>query len=310
MNPSIQSQSPFARFKTALKKQSLPGLDGVSIWNAGKFFFREMREEILMIRASAISFHAILSTFPSIIFLFTLIPYLPIKHFQEILFTSLAQILPKNAYDLLYSTIADIVSIQRGGLLSLGFFSALWFSTNGVNFLIQSFHKNSKDYRKRGFLRNRLLAIQLTGLLFFMLTLSVTLIITGNQVLTLLLKYLQIKSAFTFLLFSILRWLIILSLFFFSIACLYYYGSGNRGKWRFLSPGATVATTLSILTSIGFSFFVNNFANYNKFYGSIGTIIVLMLWIYLNSFVLLIGYEMNDSIYKYIAQRKRESELI
>ncbi len=297
------------KIKNLLKGINLPGLEDVSLWNAGKFFFREMSEEILMIRASAVSFHTILSTFPSIIFLFTLIPYIPIKHFQEILFTSLAQILPKNAYDMLYSTIADIISIPRGGLLSLGFITALWFSTNGVNFLIQSFHKNSKEYRKRGFIRNRLLAIQLTTLLFFMLTLSITLIITGNQLLSLLLKTMHIKSAFTFLMFSLLRWLIIISLFFFSIACLYYYGSGNKGKWRFLSPGATVATSLSILTSIGFSYFVNNFANYNKFYGSIGTIIVLMLWIYLNSFVLLIGYEMNDNIYKYIAQRKKEIKI-
>ena len=294
------------QLKNYLDTHSFPGLNGISIWRATKFFFKELQEEILMIRAAAIAFHTILSAFPMIIFIFTLIPYVPIKHFQEILFVLTAQILPKNAYELLYTTIEDIISIPRGGLLSINFIMAIWFSTNGVNFFIHSLHKNSREYRNRGFIKNRWLAMRLTFIMIFMLLTSIFLIIVGNSLILKLLNYWEIKSAFTVLIFTSLRWLIILLFFFFSIACLFYYGSGMKGKWRFFSPGATMATIGTIATSLGFSFFVNNFGRYNKFYGSVGTVIVFMIWVYINSLVMLIGYELNEKVFAYIDHKKKQ----
>lgn len=148
--------------------------------------------------------------------------------------------------------------------------------------------------------------MRLTFIMIFMLLTSIFLIIVGNSLILKLLNYWEIKSAFTVLIFTSLRWLIILLFFFFSIACLFYYGSGMKGKWRFFSPGATMATIGTIATSLGFSFFVNNFGRYNKFYGSVGTVIVFMIWVYINSLVMLIGYELNEKVFAYIDHKKKQ----
>jgi membrane protein len=109
------------------------------------------------------------------------------------------------------------------------------------------------------------------------------------------------------------KWLVIAALLFFTISFIYYYGPAKKRKWRFISAGSTLATCLSILTSIGFSYFVNNFGQYNKLYGSMGTLIVVLLWIYFNSLILLIGFELNASINKAKAEnetlQKRRSKL-
>jgi len=297
-----------ANLKRFMRTHTFPGLDNISIYHALRFFFNELQEEQLMIRASAVSFHTILATFPSIICFFTLIPYIPLAHFQENLYAFMQEILPHNAYQMLNGTIQDIINIPRGGLFSLGFLLTIFFSTNGVNFLIQSFHKNSKEYRQRGFIRNRWLSLKLTLLLFSMLVVSVSFIIMGNELIRALLNYLEIKNAYTMFIFSALKWIMIVMFFFFSYACLYYYGGGHKGKWMFLSPGATLAMILSVMTSLGFSFFVNNFSHYNTVYGAIGTIIVMMIWIQLNSLMILVGYELNDSIYLFRKQRDKSNK--
>jgi membrane protein len=125
---------------------------------------------------------------------------------------------------------------------------------------------------------------------------AVLLIIFGGTVINMLVEYGWLKGSFTFILIQIGVWLIILLLFFFAYSFLYYFGPSKRMKYRFISAGSTLATLLTIISSIGFAYFVNNFGEYNKLYGSIGTLIVVMLWLYITSLVLLIGFELNASI--------------
>jgi membrane protein len=154
------------------------------------------------------------------------------------------------------------------------------------------------------------MAIKLTSLMLFMLIGSVTILVTQAELLRTLLKWLHINNRSARFVFRTVRWVIIIPLFYFAIACIYKYGPAVHKRWRLFSPGTFVATTLSILTSLGFGFWVNNFGTYNKVYGSIGTVMILMLMIYFNSLILLIGYELNVSIHhlKIMASERTRNE--
>jgi len=143
----------------------------------------------------------------------------------------------------------------------------------------------------------RIIAIMLVFILFFMITISVSLIIFGRYILRFLVNKGIIYSGFSHLLYYSGQWFIILSLCFMSIAVIYYYAPSKRSKFRFFSAGAIMAALLLVLSSLAFSFYLNHFAQYNKIYGSIGTLIALLIWMNINSFVLLLGFELNLSIY-------------
>ncbi|MBK8487752.1 MAG: YihY/virulence factor BrkB family protein [Chitinophagales bacterium] len=282
--------------KFFLQSSSLPGFYKVSIWDVGEFFFQEIRRDRIAVRAGAISFNFLLALFPSIIFLFTLIPYIPVQDLDRYLLNTLHEVLPESGFQFLESTITDIVSIKRGGLLSFGFLLAFFFATNGVNGLLLAFNKEHPMYRRRGMLRSRLAAFRLTFYLFFLFIVSILLIIAGDKVVFWFADKIGFLSVFSIILLSVIKWIVILLLFFTGISLIYYYGPTKRYRYKFLTPGGTFASIFSVLTSLGFGSFVNNFGLYNEVYGSIGTLIVLMIWMNLNSFVLILGFEINNSI--------------
>lgn len=279
-----------------LQNSSLPGFYKVPIWDVGVFFFNEIRRDRITVRAGAISFNFLLALFPSIIFLFTLIPYIPVQDLDRYLLNTLHEVLPESGFQFLESTITDIISIKRGGLLSFGFLLAFFFATNGVNGLLLAFNKEHPMYRRRGMLRGRLAAFRLTLYLFFLFIVSILLIIAGDKVVFWFADKIGFLSVFSIILLSVIKWIVILLLFFTGISLIYYYGPTKRYSYKFLTPGGTFASIFSVLTSLGFGYFVNNFGLYNEVYGSIGTLIVLMIWMNLNSFVLILGFEINNSI--------------
>jgi membrane protein len=179
------------------------------------------------------------------------------------------------------------------GLLSFGFLLLIFFASNGMMGLMRSFNKNYIGFEKRTGLNTRLVAIKLTIINMGLLLGCLLLLILQGAVL----KLLGVKSEFVLNVIGVFRWLFIISLIFYAIAFIYKYAPAIQKRWKLASPGAILATFLSILTTLGFSIFVNNFGKYNALYGSIGTIIVLMIIIYINSLVLLIGYELNVSIH-------------
>lgn len=287
----------------------LPGFDNVPLYDVVVFFVNEIKRDVITVRAKSIAYTFFLALFPSILFLFTLIAYIPVDNLQENLIVLIKELLPdESIFKIFEQTITGVVKEQRGGLLSIGLLMTLIFSTNGVLGIMESFDKSYSTFKKRNILRKRWVALKLTIVLFFLLILSIVLIVAGNQILTFLLSTFDMLSPLTFILFSTLKWIIIILLFFNSISFIYYYGPATKKKFKFISAGSTLATVLAILISIGFSYFISNFATYNKIYGSIGTIIALLVFIYLNSFALLIGFELNASImYNKNLRQEREA---
>jgi membrane protein len=204
--------------------------------------------------------------------------------------------MPGAASDYLFEIIDQLTLIPRGGLLSIGFILALFFASNGMQAMMRGFDKSHEiSFKSRSYLEEIWVSIRLTILIGVLLIISVLMIIFGRQILDRLLNWAEI-SRFSYQAFLILRWLVILLLYYTGISILYRYGPAMRRKSRYFTPGTTLATLLTIITSIGFSYYVNSFDTYNKIYGSIGALIVMMLWIQINSIILLIGFELNTSI--------------
>ena len=277
------------------KAITLPGLEGVPLYDVIAFIVEEMEKEAITLRASALAFNFFLALFPGIIFLFTLIPYIPVENLDHAVLSSLKDVLPHKAYNVLSETVEDIFK-KRGGLLSFGFILALYFATRGVETTIDAFNKALPTFKSRSFFHKKWVALKLTVVLSLVFLVAVILIIAGESIIDFLTKHFNIIDKLAVWGLTGLNWLIVVLLIFNAIAILYKYAPATHVNWRYFSVGAIVATFLAIVTSIGFSFYINNFGQYNKLYGAIGTIIVLMLWLYFNSMVLLIGFELNTSI--------------
>lgn len=275
----------------------LPGFSPLPFYTVAVFFFQEIKKDSLVNKASSLAYNFMMAIFPSIIFLFTLIPYIPIDNFQDQLMTVIALVLPKNAYLALESTIEDIVKNQNGKLLSLGFILALFFATNGIHTLMQAFNKSSLIIETRGWLKQRIVAFNLTVLIAFSIILGITVLIVGEFIINTFRTGLNLDSnGFWIFLITITRWIIIIAVYFITTSLLYRYGPANSKKWKLFSAGSWLATLLAIISTIGFSYYINNFGAYNKLYGSIGTLLVVMIWLYINSLILLIGFELNASL--------------
>lgn len=275
---------------------SLPGFGNVSIYNVGLFFIDEIMRDSINVRAASISYNLFLAFFPLTIFLFTLIPYIPIDNLEAELLHFINELLPEYTYKTIESTIQDIVSIPRKGLTSLGFFLALFFASNGVSSMIEAFEKENSAFKNEAFYIKKLKAIGITILLTIMLLITVILIIGGQLVLNKIITILNVEDSMVRYLLIFIQLLTFFFLTFNSIALIYYLAPSVKDRWNYFSPGVTFTTIVVLLTTYGFTFFINNFNSYNRVYGSIGAIMAVMLLIYLYSMFLIIGFELNASI--------------
>ncbi len=266
-----------------------------------KVLLRKMQKDEIEPRSNAVAFNLTLSVFPAIIFLFTLIPYIPIPDLNAQIMFFLGQVLPKGIYQEIATTIYDIVSRPRGNLLSLGFFFAMYAATNGMMALINAFNRSYRTVEQRSFIRKRLVAIALTFMLAFVLFLAVVVLIVGNIVLNWISEhdsYNLLNDQINFFLISLLQYGVVFSVFFIALSVIYYVAPAVHKPWAIFSAGSVLASVLSILATHLFSFYLKNFASYNKLYGSIGTFIGLMIWLYLLSFIILLGFEINVSVHE------------
>lgn len=285
------------RIITWSKTHSLPGLKRIPLYTLLGFIRDELRNNDLMARADSIAFNLFLAIFPSIIVLFTLLAYTPLYDtFDDVLAEAIERVMPGSAGQLIFSTIEDIATRQRGELLSLGFLLAVWFASNGMLSLMEGFEKEHHlTFRRRSMLEKRLVAIRLTFLLGLVLIGDVILLILGNVLLGVLFTVVQV-GFFTRLAFLAFRWVVVIALFYAGYSIIYRYGAATRRPLPFFNPGAMLASLMSILVSWGFSFYVDNFGSYNKVYGSIGALIAFMIWLQLNCAILLIGFELNAGV--------------
>ncbi len=277
------------------KKIKPLGFSGLSIYDVAIFFWKGLIEGAITTRASSLAFNFFLAFFPSIIVFFTLIPYIPIADLQETLMELLSVVLPPSTNEVTFNTLDDIINNPRGSLLSIGFILALYFSTNGINSLIEAFNASYHISENRPIIQQRLLSLGLTLLLSFMLIIAIGLIIFGKLTLGYLTDFDIISnSAADLILFG--KWFAIFLMLFFGISTLFHLGPSIKSSWRLFTPGSILATLGIIITSVGFNYYINHFSQYNKVYGSIGTLMIILIWMYFNSIILLTGFELNASI--------------
>ncbi len=276
----------------------LPGCEGQPLYNVYKSFSAQIVRVGLSERAAAISFNFVMAIPAATIFLFTLVPYLPIaKDINRELIRFVTDLTPNQQTRLfVIDFLDDFLHKPKKGLLSAGFLLAVFYSSNAMMGIIRTFDRSVSTRHRSGFLHKRLRALALITIVIFII-IGTTLISVGQgRLFPLVLQWLNIKNVHTKVWIQNLRWVIIILLFLYSIAFIYKYAPSVKKRWKLLSTGAVFATFLITVTTWVFAVWAQNFSNYNKFYGPIGTVLMIMFLIYVNSLILLIGYELNIGI--------------
>lgn len=276
----------------------LPGFEGVPLYDVIVFFRQQVSRIGFSSRASGISFNSLMALPAALIFLCTLVPYLPkAVHFERHLLRALSQVLNnEGTYRTIAGIIHDFFTTQRSGLLSFSFLAAIFFSSNAMMGIMRTFDRSYFEERSSRFLAKRWTAIKLTSLLILLVFTTIILFATQGPVRSFLLKSLQLDTPVVRSIIRSLRWVLIVLLNYFSIAFIYRLAPAVKNRWPLNSPGAILATALTFLTSFLFGLWVDHFGRFNKVYGSIGTMLIVMNLVYINSLVLLIGFELNVSI--------------
>lgn len=304
----ILKWNPFSLLVGWLRTVRFKKHEDVSLYKIIKIFLKNMQDDEVMDRANGVAFNFILAIFPAIIFLFTIIPFVT-TYFPEVNTQSimgfLSELIPTSMYEVTSTTILDIVSNQRGGLLTAGFVFAMYLSTNGMMALMRAFNACYKTVENRSGFKTRFIATGLMLNMTLVLFVATILLIVGQFLLDYLFQNLYRfewlnLDAFTVYMLFVLRFVVLFAVFWLAISAIYYFGPSIHYNWRFFSIGSLIATFLCLAVSYGFSFYVTNFGTYNKVYGSIGVMIAMMVWIQLITVVLLVGYEINASIHEAI----------
>lgn len=288
------------------KKVVLPGFDGQNFFSVSRFFYEAVTRTSIPNRAAAISFKFLLAIFPALIVLLTLIPYIPIEDFQDTVLESFAILMPADAYNLIADTLDSLVNRKYSTLLSVGFILGLYFGSNTIQAILDGLHASHHIEHYYSPLKQRLFSLGLVITLPVLAALALTVMALSGF----LLDYLHITdligNELTLFVLKLLKWIVSALLIMLSISFLYNVADVKKRRWKTFSAGATLSTLGVIIVSLGFAFFVNNFGTYNKLYGSLGALLVTLVWIYVNFIALLVGFELNTSISK---ARKQGQEL-
>ncbi|KAA9332369.1 YihY/virulence factor BrkB family protein [Hymenobacter busanensis] len=268
----------------------------VSLYDVVDTMLHQLKLDSLTKRASYMAFNFTVALFPTIIFLFTLIPYIPVPGLNQDILQFLGDIMPREMYAATRETIEDIVNIPHGGLLSFGFATALVLSSNGIMALLDAFDKKHSIFRRRSYLRKRAIATVLTVGLAVALLVSVVALLFGTYIVDALVYYEIVPERLTGFLLGLLKYGSVVGLFLFGTCAVYYYVPAVHSRWPFLSVGAVVATVLILLVSLLFALYVRIFDSYNHFYGSIGTLVGFMVWLDFVCMTLILGFEVNISM--------------
>lgn len=247
-------------------------------------------------RASAVAYSLTLACFPAIIFLFTLVPYIPIDNLDDQIMGILRELMPRGIYQDAKNTIADIISRPRNSVLSFGFIFALVASTNGMLSLMRSFDMVYEDEETRGFLQKRGVATLLTIVLVAVMFLLIVLLIVGDAVKGIVSEWHIVNDNWIVSSLSITRYLVSFGALMLAISIIYRFAPSKGSRYAFVNTGSIISSVLILLSTYGFSFYLSRFTSYNKLYGSIGTMIALMIWFYLLALLLIFGFEVNAGI--------------
>lgn len=276
---------------------TLPGFSGVPLYNIAVFIYKELQKDDIVTRANSVAFTFFLSIFPFIIFILPLLSLTPwaveyVEQFEQ----EVDGVIPASAKLYVLDIIEGIRQEGRAELQIVSFIFSAVFASSGMMTLMYGFDKSYRDsFKKRGFFQNRLIALILTVVLAAILFIATVVVVMGRTMINMLLEIFSISGVASILLIGF-KWLIVVILFYSVITLIYRYGPSTFRPLKLINPGAIVATVFSMLASVGFSFFINNFDRYNEIYGSISALIVILIWIQLNAFIVLAGFELNASI--------------
>ena len=284
-------------FRVIFKRLYLVG-NTVTYYSVFKIFRTKLREDEIFERSLAVAFSFTLASFPLIIFLFTLLPYInawiPEIDSEKILIF-LQNIMPENMFSITKNTILDLVETKRGGLLSFGVISSIFLSSNGFNTLIKTFNSCHRIRENRSFYETRLIAMLLTFIFFIVTIVAIVLSTLGDFIINIILEYNVFKDV-EYYTINIYKLISLFISFYLLITSIFYFAPVKHNKWRFISSGSIISTIGCVIISLAFSYYIINFPTYNKLYGSIGILIAYMGWVYVISSIILVGFEWNTSI--------------
>ncbi|MBT2738403.1 YihY/virulence factor BrkB family protein [Bacillus sp. ISL-7] len=255
-----------------------------------KLLWHRVDEDDLPGLSAQLAYYFLLSLFPLLIVLFTLLPYIPISH-QDML-GIVRDFAPVEAMDLIEKNVHDIMNHRNGGLLSFGIIGTIWSSSNGISAIVKAFNKAYNVKESRSFIVSRGMAILLTFGMIFVLILAIILPVFGREIGVFLFSQMGYTTEFIKV-WDTLSWLVSAIILFLIFTGLYWIAPNVKIKCRSAFPGAAFATVGWIISSIGLTFYVGNISNYSLTYGSIGAIIVLMIWLYISAFIIILGGEIN-----------------
>lgn len=283
---------------TVYKRVTLPGFERVPLYKVLRLLIREIRSPIMILRAKAIAYSFFLAIFPSIVFLFSLISFVPIDNLADNILGYLSKMSPnKDMIEMFKPIVNDVLTRPKAGILSIGFLLIIFFMKNGVVTMMQSFNIHFEIRSGKLFLKNQILSIIITIIILFLFVFTIILLVLGKEIMTSLFHFFDYDGNVLVLIIDLIRYSVSIALNFIVISILYYLGPIVRpSKFKVFTPGSIVATSMIVIVSFIFSYYINNFGNYNKVYGSLGVLILTLIWLYWNALAILIGFELNRSI--------------
>ncbi len=280
---------PYRWICKLLEKIPFPGNKEKNMAQVLGFFMLKIPDEAITTKASAIAFNFFIALFPAMIVLFSLIPFVPIDGLQDEILKFFKGTIPSNAYELINETLQDLITTKRGGLLSVTSIITIYFASNGFGALLAALDPSGS------FWEQKLKSFGLMFLATFLVILAVAISILSEVAYVYFAdRIARLSDIENFALKSI-KWVILIFLTYFSVAIVFHTGTPKAKRLTFFSPGASLSTVSIMLISYGYGYYVDNFGQYNKFYGSLGALIVTMLWMYLCALVVMIWYVYNKS---------------
>lgn len=255
--------------------------------------WRELQDDQISDGAAALAYYMVLALFPSAIFCLSVLPYLPIAHLDDAIMDLVHQTLPSTAADLMTSTVRAMVSRRSGGLVSFGLVFALWSAMSGMLGLMDQLDNVYDAREDRTFWSARARALLLTIAFFVLVLGTLVLVVFGGSLQSFIGDHLGWSGALL-IFFAALRWLIIVAALHLALSLIYFWGPNVRQRFALVTPGSVVGTVGLLVASIGFKIYVEKFGDYDALYGSLGAVIVLLLWLFVAGWVILFGAELND----------------
>jgi membrane protein len=284
------------------KQIKLPGLEGLSFYDLLELYITGIVRGALTTRASAIAFNFFMALFPFLLFVLIIIPEIPIDNFQVKFMDFLESFLPPNTSDFFFENIFEnIENSQRGGLLSSVFILSIALMANGVNAIFSGFENSYHEQLTRNVFKQYVFALSIALILAFLLIITIAVLgyfqiyVVENLFDALENRGYQTDSQ-NVIWTDLAKYVFFVVMVYLATATLYYFGTKEGKHSKFFSIGALFTTLLIILTSYLFGVYIENFGQYNKLYGSIGALLILLFYLWLNSNILLLGYELNASL--------------